>query len=90
MIEVADLQKVFPNGHEALKRVSLRVESGQFVAVIGQSGAGKSTLPRCLNGMLPVTAGEVRVAGVDLVRAPEAERRRVRSRVGFTSFKSST
>jgi phosphonate transport system ATP-binding protein len=83
MIEVRDLRKVFPNGHEALKSVSFAVEAGQFVCVVGRSGAGKSTLLRALNGMVPVTGGEVRVGEIDVVRAGAAERRRLRTRVGF-------
>lgn len=83
MIEVEGLRKVFPNGHEALKEISFRVEPGECVAIVGRSGAGKSTLLRCLNGMVPVTSGAVRVNGVDVVRAAGDERRRLRRRIGF-------
>lgn len=83
MIEVRTLRKVFPNGHEALREVSFAVEPGQFVCIVGRSGAGKSTLLRCLNGMLGVSSGEIVVDGVDIVRAGEAERRRLRRRIGF-------
>lgn len=83
MIEVRGLRKVFPNGHEALTEVTFSVEPGQFVCIIGRSGAGKSTLLRCLNAMLPVTAGTVTVNGVDLIRASETVRRRLRARIGF-------
>jgi phosphonate transport system ATP-binding protein len=83
VIEVQGLRKVFPNGHEALKDVSLSVGPGEFVCVVGRSGAGKSTLLRCLNGMAPITAGSIQVSGVDIVKAPEAERRRLRTRIGF-------
>jgi len=77
------VRKVFPNGHEALKHVSFTIAPGEFVAIVGRSGAGKSTLLRCLNGMVPVTAGEVRIGGVDVVHAPLGERRRLRCRIGF-------
>lgn len=83
MIEVEGLRKVFPNGHEALKDVSFTVAAGEFVCIVGRSGAGKSTLLRCLNGMVPVTAGEIRVNGVDVVRAGAPERRQLRCRIGF-------
>ena len=57
VIEVREVRKVYPNGHEALKDITFTVPDGQMVAIIGRSGAGKSTLLRCLNGLLPVTSG---------------------------------
>ena len=69
MIVARGLRKVFPNGHVALEEVSLTVEAGEFVCVIGRSGAGKSTLLRCLNGALEVTAGTVSVDGVEVSSA---------------------
>jgi NitT/TauT family transport system ATP-binding protein len=48
---------------EALRGIDLTVGDGEFVAVLGRSGCGKSTLLRLISGLLPVTAGEVRVSG---------------------------
>jgi NitT/TauT family transport system ATP-binding protein len=48
---------------EALRGIDLSVGDGEFVAVLGRSGCGKSTLLRLIAGLLPVTAGEVRVSG---------------------------
>nr|WP_296777467.1 phosphonate ABC transporter ATP-binding protein [Rhodococcus sp. (in: high G+C Gram-positive bacteria)] len=51
----------YPNGHTALDGVSLEIPAGQMVAVVGLSGAGKSTLVRTINGLVPVTSGNVTV-----------------------------
>ncbi len=83
MIEVRDLRKVYPNGHEALKDITFAVPDGQMVAIIGRSGAGKSTLLRCLNGILPVTSGQIAVNGVGITKASPRERMVVRRRIGF-------
>src|SRR5215204_1136109 len=83
MIVARGLRKVFPNGHAALEDVSLTVEAGEFVCVIGRSGAGKSTLLRCLNGALEVTAGTISVDGMEVSRTSAEERRRLRRRIGF-------
>jgi NitT/TauT family transport system ATP-binding protein len=48
---------------EALRGIDLEIADGEFVAVLGRSGCGKSTLLRLVAGLLPVTAGEVRVSG---------------------------
>ncbi|MBU0996464.1 MAG: phosphonate ABC transporter ATP-binding protein [Firmicutes bacterium] len=57
MIKFDKVGKIYPNGTEALKDVSVEIEQGEFIAVIGLSGAGKSTLIRLVNKMHDVTSG---------------------------------
>lgn len=65
MIEVRNVYFTYPNGVEALKGVSLRIDRGEFVAIMGQNGAGKTTLVKHFNGLLKPTRGEVFVDGVN-------------------------
>jgi len=83
MVEVQNLAKVFPNGYQALNDVSFTLHGGEFVCVIGRSGAGKSTLLRCLNGLIPITSGSVRIDGVDLATLSDSARLKMRRRIGF-------
>ena len=65
MIEVKDVYFTYPNGVEALKGVSLTIQDGEFVAIMGQNGAGKTTLVKHFNGLLKPTKGEVWVDGTN-------------------------
>ena len=65
MIEVKNVYFTYPNGVEALRGVSLRIDRGEFVAIMGQNGAGKTTLVKHFNGLLKPTKGEVIVDGVN-------------------------
>lgn len=58
-IEIKDLYFTYPSGVEALRGISLRIESGDQVAIVGQNGAGKTTLVKHLNGLLQPTRGQV-------------------------------
>jgi osmoprotectant transport system ATP-binding protein len=60
----------------ALDDVSLRIESGQTVALVGESGAGKTTLLRCFNRLVEPDAGEVSIDGVDVRSRSPYELRR--------------
>jgi energy-coupling factor transport system ATP-binding protein len=62
-----------PGAPEILRGVDLRIESGEFVALIGQNGAGKTTLAKHFNGLLKPSVGSVRVLGHDTRTTPVAE-----------------
>jgi len=83
MLEVQHLTKIFPNGTEALRDVSFRVEDGEFMSVIGLSGSGKSTLLRCINRLIEPTEGRVIWNGVDVTAAEGDELRLIRRHMGF-------
>lgn len=68
-------------GKKALDGISLDIEKGSFVAIIGMNGSGKSTLAKCLNGLLVPSAGRVAVEGFDT--ASEEHIWDIRSRVGM-------
>lgn len=71
-----------PTARAAVKDVSLKVEKGSFVGVIGHTGSGKSTLIQHFNGLLRPTSGRVLLGGEDIWKNPKAIRQ-VRFRVGL-------
>jgi len=83
MLEIKDVRVVYPNGTEALKSVSLKIEPNEIVAIIGRSGAGKSTLLRAINGMQPVTSGSIRLGGVEVTAMNKTQLRKLWRDVGF-------
>jgi cobalt/nickel transport system ATP-binding protein len=77
-LEVCDLVFAYPDGTEALRGISFRVEPGEAVALVGGNGAGKSTLLLHLAGHLPARRGTVSVGGAPLTReSPPRARRAV-------------
>jgi len=82
-----NLTKVYSAGRTevvAVRGVSLAVEPGEFVAIVGPSGSGKSTLFYLLGGLTRATAGRVVIDGVDFASLNDAERTRLRKhRIGF-------
>lgn len=66
----------------AISDVTLRIDEGEFVAIIGPTGSGKSTLVQHFNALLRPTSGTVRVGGIDLAD-PKSDRRAVRRSVGL-------
>jgi len=80
MIEVVDIHFVYPNGVEALKGLSLKIENGEFVAIMGQNGAGKTTLVKHFNGLLKPSRGKVFIDGTETTKTSVAKLSR---NVGF-------
>ena len=58
-IEIKDLHHTYPGGVEALRGISLEIDSGEQVAIVGQNGAGKTTLVKHLNGLLQPSGGDI-------------------------------
>ncbi|MCS4489547.1 methionine ABC transporter ATP-binding protein [Corynebacterium sp. ES2794-CONJ1] len=88
-IEFENLSKVFHSKKKsgtdivALDGVSLAVDAGEILGVIGYSGAGKSTLVRMINGLDTPTSGSLRLDGTEIVGMPERELRKLRRNIGM-------
>ena len=78
MLEIKNLTKVFNGGtvneKVALRDLSLHLQPGDFVTVIGGNGAGKSTMLNCVAGAYPVEDGQILIDGVDVTALPEYRR----------------
>ncbi len=89
IIELRDVTKVYPGGHMALDRVSLAVDRGEFVFLVGPTGCGKSTLIKTLIRDEAATDGTVRIAGRDIGALPQKKIPQLRRNIGtvFQDFK---
>ncbi len=81
LVEIRNIHKRF-GMLEVLKDVSLSVEAGDIVAIIGRSGSGKSTLLRCINGLEGIQQGTIFVDGIE-VSSAKADLNRLRQQVGM-------
>jgi len=79
-IEIKDLHFTYPAGVEALRGISLNIDSGEQVAIIGQNGAGKTTLVKHLNGLWLPTLGQILIGGWDTTKHTVAK---LAARVGY-------
>ena len=87
ILETKDLRKIYGSGENevrALDGVSISIEEGEFVAVVGTSGSGKSTLLNMLGGLDRPTSGSVTIRGKELLRMKDEELTIFRRRnIGF-------
>jgi ABC-2 type transport system ATP-binding protein len=78
-IIINDLSKVYDNGFNALKKISLNVKEGEILAMLGPNGAGKTTLISIICGIVTPSSGTVTVNGFDIIK----DYRETRSRIGM-------
>ena len=83
MIEFKNVSKIYPGGFKALKDINLKIDEGEFIAIIGRSGAGKSTLIRTINKMIEINEGELTVNGLDVSSVKGADLRKFRRTIGM-------
>ena len=81
MIEIDNVYKSFGD-LDVIKGVSLTVNKGEVVSIIGGSGSGKSTLLMCINGLEPIQKGSIRVDGTE-VHAPATDLNKLRQKIGI-------
>lgn len=82
LLQIQDLRKSFGN-LDVLKGISTEIRKGEVVVMIGPSGGGKSTFLRCMNLLEQPTAGSIVFDGLDIMRADEATKNRIRSEMGM-------
>jgi putative ABC transport system ATP-binding protein len=84
VLELRDVRKTYPGGVEALRGVSLTVDSGELIAIVGPSGSGKSTLLHVMGTLDRPSDGAVAIEGRDLSEASDDELAGLRAtRIGF-------
>ena len=89
MIEFTNVEKSYVQGNKALNGVTMQIEDGEFVFLVGASGSGKSTIIKLITGELKPTAGTVHVNGYNLERIRKREIPYLRRTVGvvFQDFR---
>lgn len=83
MIKFENVSVTYPGGVHALRNLTLDIGDGEMLVIVGLSGAGKSTLIRAVNGLVPITDGDVTIEGQSVRRASPRQLRQLRSRVGM-------
>jgi multiple sugar transport system ATP-binding protein len=73
-INLRDVTKVFSGGVQAVDRVSLTIEEGEFVVLVGPSGCGKTTLLRMIAGLEPVSSGQILIGNRNVTHLPPRRR----------------
>ncbi len=76
MIRLESLTKIYPDGTEAVKEVSLEVDEGELCILLGPSGCGKTTTLKMINRLIPITSGKIYIDGKDNMQLNESGLRR--------------
>lgn len=83
VIELCNITKTYPNGFQAIRPLSLSVNRGDIMGIIGYSGAGKSTLIRLINRLEEPTSGEVRINGENILELAQSTLQKRRQKIGM-------
>ena len=83
MITLKNVSKVYPNGTEGLKNVSLHIDKGEFVFVVGLSGSGKSTMIKLLTKEINPEEGEITINSIDTVNMKRSKIPYLRRNIGI-------
>ena len=83
MIKFENVSVTYPGGVKALDNVSLEINEGDFLIIVGMSGAGKSTLLRTVNNLVKPTEGEVFVDSRNVTKANKKDLKKIRSDIGM-------
>ena len=83
MIRLSDVVKEYDSGTKALRGISLRIEDGEFVFLVGPSGSGKSTIIKLLTGEITPTSGQIAVNGFSLTNIAERQIPLLRRSIGI-------
>jgi polar amino acid transport system ATP-binding protein len=81
IVSIIDVYQSFGN-NQVIKGISLDVAKGEVICIIGSSGSGKSTLLRCINGLIPIDSGSIKVKGQE-VHDPKLDKLELRKMVGM-------
>jgi len=76
MIRLENITKVYPDGTEAVRGMSFKVNEGELCVFLGPSGCGKTTTMKMINRLIPITSGKIYIDGVDNTKIDETELRR--------------
>ena len=83
MLKIEKLSKTYDSGTYALQDVSLVIDPGEFVVVLGKSGSGKSTLLRCINRLVEPTSGRIFPNETEITGASPSRLRELRKKIGM-------
>ena len=83
MLRLEQVSKIYGNGTHALRGVSLKIEAGEFVVILGKSGAGKSTLLRCINRLVEPTSGKIFFEDQEVTAMDGKRLRSLRQKMGM-------
>jgi phosphonate transport system ATP-binding protein len=83
VIRFENASVTYRGGVHALRNLTLEIPDGEMLVIVGLSGAGKSTLIRAINGLVPITDGDVTVDGQSVRHATPRQLRQLRSKIGM-------